>query len=137
MKATRTLVTLAALLTLATAAAAQETPRMGGVLKVATIGEPPSLDIPISTAVLTYEIMWHADETLFTYDAAFNPVPLLAETHAVTSQGLRHTITLRKGVKFHNGKETTAACTRTPRWPSSSSTAWASTSTSRSWTGPR
>jgi peptide/nickel transport system substrate-binding protein len=86
------------LLALGSDAAAQETPRMGGVLKVATIGEPPSLDIPMATAVITYEIMWHVNETLFTYDAAFNPVPLLADTHAVTDGGRRHTITLRKGV---------------------------------------
>jgi peptide/nickel transport system substrate-binding protein len=88
---------------------AQETPRAGGVLKVATIGEPPTLDIPNSTAVLTYEIMWHVNESLFTYDKAWTPVPLLAESHAVSDKGLRHTIALRKGVKFHNGKEMTAA----------------------------
>jgi peptide/nickel transport system substrate-binding protein len=90
-------------------ARAQETPRAGGVLKVATIGEPPTLDIPFSTAVITYEIMWHVNEGLFTYDQAFNPVPLLAESHVVSERGLRHTIALRKGVKFHNGKEMTAA----------------------------
>jgi peptide/nickel transport system substrate-binding protein len=90
-------------------APAQETPRMGGVLKVASIGEPPTLDIPMSTAVITYEIMWHVNESLFTYDKSFNPVPLLAESHAVADRGLRHTITLRKGVKFHNGKEMTSA----------------------------
>ena len=90
-------------------ACAQETPRMGGVLKVASIGEPPTLDIPMSTATLVYEIMWHVNESLFTYDKGFNPVPLLAESHTVTDKGLRHTITLRKGVKFHNGKEMTSA----------------------------
>ena len=63
----------------------------------------------MSTATLVYEIMWHVNESLFTYDRAFNPVPLLAESHAVTDKGLRHTITLRKGVKFHNGKEMTSA----------------------------
>jgi len=103
-------VLLLALLLFAPASApAQDTPRMGGVLKVATIGEPPTLDVPMSTAVITYEIMWHVNETLFTYDASFNPVPLLADTHAVTDGGRRHTITLRKGVKFHNGKEMTSA----------------------------
>jgi len=30
--------------------AADEKPRMGAVLKVASIGEPPTLDIPMSTA---------------------------------------------------------------------------------------
>lgn len=103
---------LAALLAIALPgpdAAAQDTPRAGGVLKVATIGEPPTLDMPMSTAVLTYEIMWHVNESLFTYDKGWNPVPLLAESHAVSQNGQRHTITLRKGVKFHNGKEMTSA----------------------------
>jgi peptide/nickel transport system substrate-binding protein len=39
-------------LALAAPSIAQETPRMGGVLKVAAIGEPPTLDIPSSTATL-------------------------------------------------------------------------------------
>src|SRR5262249_51915737 len=43
---------------------AQETPRMGGVLKVASIGEPPTLDIQATTTTLTYEIMWHVYEPL-------------------------------------------------------------------------
>jgi len=106
---TRALVVLLALLLLAPVAGAQETPRMGGVLKVATIGEPPTLDMPMSTATISYEIMWHANETLFTYDASFNPIPMLADTHTITDGGRRHTITLRKGVKFHNGKEMTSA----------------------------
>ena len=100
---------VAILIALVSPAAAQETPRMGGVLKVASIGEPPTLDMPMSTATLVYEIMWHVNESLFTYDKAFNPVPLLAESHTVTDKGLRYTIVLRRGVKFHNGKEMTSA----------------------------
>jgi len=45
-------------LALTSAAGAQETPRMGGVLKVASIGEPPTLDVQATTTTLTYEIMW-------------------------------------------------------------------------------
>src|SRR3989475_12331211 len=81
---------------------AQETPRMGGVLKVATVGEPPTLDIQMTTTVLTNEVMWHVHESLFTYDRSFSPVPMLAEAHAVSDRGLRHTIILRRGVRFHN-----------------------------------
>src|SRR5262247_4229606 len=88
---------------------AQETPRMGGVLKVATIGEPPTLDLQATTTVLTYEVMWHVYELLFTHDKAWTPVPHLAESAVVEDRGLRHVITLRRGVKFHNGKEMTAA----------------------------
>ena len=85
-----------------------ETPRAGGALKVAMIGEPPSLDMHWTTAVITQQIMWHVYETLYTYDKSFAPIPLLAEGHAVGDAGRRYTITLRKGVKFHNGKEMTA-----------------------------
>src|SRR5262249_41637799 len=103
------LAVLLVVLGLAPSAVADETPRMGGTLKVASIGEPPTLDMPMSTATLVYEIMWHVNESLFTYDRAFNPVPLLAESDTVSDRGLRHTIVLRRGVKFHNGKEMTAA----------------------------
>ena len=103
------LAALLVILGLTPGAVADETPRMGGTLKVASIGEPPTLDIPMSTATLVYEIMWHVNESLFTYDRAFNPVPLLAESDTVSDRGLRHTIVVRRGVKFHNGKEMTAA----------------------------
>jgi peptide/nickel transport system substrate-binding protein len=108
MKKTLILLAVATLLLGGTAADAQETPRLGGVLKVATVGEPPTLDLQATTTTLTSEIMWHVYESLFTYDRSWTPVPHLAEAHAVTDRGLRHTITLRRGVKFHNGKELTA-----------------------------
>jgi hypothetical protein len=60
---------------------------MGGVLKVAIIGEPSSLDIPMTTATLTYELMWHVNESLFTYDKGFLPIPLLADGDEVTDKG--------------------------------------------------
>ena len=41
------------ILALAATAAGQEQPRMGGVLKAAMIGEPPSLDLHWTTAVIT------------------------------------------------------------------------------------
>jgi peptide/nickel transport system substrate-binding protein len=99
----------ALLLISATAVHAQEKPRSGGILTVATIGEPPTLDLQATTTVLTYEIMWHVYEPLFAHDRTWTPVPHLAEAHVVSDKGLRQTITLRRGVKFHNGKEMTAA----------------------------
>src|SRR2546425_7819375 len=104
-------VLLTALATVPLAAGAQpsDTPRMGGVLKAAMIGEPPSLDLHWTTAVITQQISWHVFETLYTYDRNFVPIPMLAEGHTVTDGGRRYTITLRKGVRFHNGKEMTSA----------------------------
>jgi peptide/nickel transport system substrate-binding protein len=90
-------------------AGAQGPPRKGGELRVAMIGEPPSLDMQATTAVITREIGVNVFETLYTLDAKFQPVPHLAEGHEVADGGKRYTVRLRKGVRFHNGKEMTAA----------------------------
>ncbi len=89
-------------------ALAQDQPRTGGVLKVAMIGEPPTLDLHTTTAVITQQIMWHVFETLYTYDKQYNPIPLLVEGHTVTDSGRTYTFRLRRGVKFHNGRDMTA-----------------------------
>ncbi|HEU5324023.1 MAG TPA: ABC transporter substrate-binding protein, partial [Methylomirabilota bacterium] len=100
----------AALALLAAApATAQEQPRPGGVLRAAIVGEPPSLDLHWTTATLTQQITWHMYETLYTFDRDLSPIPLLAEGHAVAAEGRRYTIRLRRGVKFHNGKELSSA----------------------------
>jgi peptide/nickel transport system substrate-binding protein len=90
-------------------AVAQETPRAGGILKAAIIGEPPTLDTHTTTATIAYQVAWHIFETLYTLDRQYQPIPHLAESHAVSDGGRRYTITLRKGVKFHDGTELTAA----------------------------
>jgi peptide/nickel transport system substrate-binding protein len=97
---------------------AQETPRQGGILKAAMIGEPPTLDTHTTTATIAYQIAWHVFETLYTYDKQYQPVPHLVDSHAVSDGGRRYTITLRKGVKFHNGKELMAsdAAASITRW---------------------
>jgi peptide/nickel transport system substrate-binding protein len=88
---------------------AQEQPKMGGVFKAAMIGEPPTLDLHTTTAVIVQQITWHIYEGLYTYDKAYNAVPLLAESHTVADRGRAYTFKLRRGVKFHNGKELTSA----------------------------
>src|SRR5947208_1571081 len=94
---------------LATPLAAQEQPRMGGVFKAAMIGEPPSLDLHTTTAVIVQHITWHIYETLYTYDKNYNAIPLLVESHTVADKGRTYVFKLRHGVKFHNGKEMTSA----------------------------
>src|SRR5262245_62696712 len=99
---------LLALLCAARAVDAQPTreqPRFGGVLKVATEAEPPSLDPHWNSSFLTSFPKYHVFEPLFTFDGDLNAIPLLAEGHALAEGGRRYTITLRKGVRFHNGKE--------------------------------
>ncbi|MGH7354845.1 MAG: ABC transporter substrate-binding protein [Candidatus Rokuibacteriota bacterium] len=89
--------------------AAQEQPKSGGVFRAAMIGEPPTLDLHTTTAVIVQQITWHLYEGLFTYDTQYSPIPLLVESHAVSDRGRTYTFTLRRGVKFHNGREMTSA----------------------------
>src|SRR5438045_7694957 len=105
------LLTLALLFALVVPASAQqpEGPRTGGVFRVAMIGEPPTLDLHTTTAVIVQQITWHVYETLFTYDRQYNAVPMLVDTHTVSDNGRTYLLKLRRGVKFHNGKELTSA----------------------------
>jgi peptide/nickel transport system substrate-binding protein len=105
----KTTLTVLLMMLAAGPAVAQEQPRMGGVLKAAMIGEPPSLDLHWTTATITQQITGQIYEGLYTYDRNFAPVPMLAEGHTVSDGGRRYTITLRRGVRFHNGKEMTSA----------------------------
>jgi peptide/nickel transport system substrate-binding protein len=78
-------------------------------LRVAIIGNPPMLDIQGTTATLTSDIARHIYEGLFAFDANYKPVPDLVDTWSASEDGTEYNFTLRRGVKFHNGKELTAA----------------------------
>lgn len=86
----------------------ESSPRRGGTARIATTGEPPHLDPSRSTDTLVLLIGGHVYETLFTSDAEHRPVPLLAAGHDVSEDGLRHTVTLRRDVRFHDGQPLTA-----------------------------
>jgi peptide/nickel transport system substrate-binding protein len=92
----------------ATAAAAAEAPRRGGVLRVGNLGEPPALDAHWTTASITETLTNHIYEGLYSLDSTNRPIPMLAEGHAVSRDGLTYTFRLRRSVQFHNGKEMTS-----------------------------
>ena len=96
-----------ALVTAASALAA-ETPRKGGILRVGNLGEPPALDPHWTTASITETLTNHIYEGLYSLDREKKPIPMLAEGHAVSRDGLTYTFKLRQGIKFHNGKEMTS-----------------------------
>lgn len=76
---------------------------------LAMVAEPPTLDPMISTADLVTTIMQHVYETLYTFDANWNVVPMLAETlPKVSADGKTYQITLRRGVNLHSGRELTS-----------------------------
>ncbi len=83
-------------------------PRFGGTLKASVIGNPSALDAMVTTATINLYMGWHMYETLFTYDRLMAPTPMLVDTYTLSADGLTYTFNLRKGVKFHNGKEMTA-----------------------------
>src|SRR2546430_72375 len=91
------------------AAQQPEQPRAGGVFRVAMIGEPPTLDLHTTTAVIVQQITWHVYEGLYTYDRSYNAIPLLVDAHTVGDGGRTYTFRLRRGVKVHNGQELTSA----------------------------
>lgn len=75
----------------------------GGVINVATIGEPPTLDAMASTADLVGIVSQHIFETLYTFDKNWNVTPLLAASlPKISPDGKIYTIKLRSGVKFHD-----------------------------------
>lgn len=78
--------------------------RRGGTLRVALTGDLPNLDPVQTTDSMVLFVGGHMFETLFTWDADYRAVPLLAAGHDVSDDGLVHTIRLREGVQFHNGE---------------------------------
>jgi len=79
-------------------------------LNLAMVGEPQTLDPMASSADLVATIMQHVYEPLYTFDAKWNVVPLLAEAlPTISKDGLHYTIAIRKGVQLHSGRELDSA----------------------------
>lgn len=78
-------------------------------LNLAMVSEPPTLDIQSTPADLVCIIMQHVYEPLFTFDAKAALVPMLAESMPkISADGKLYSITLRSGVKLHNGRDLNA-----------------------------
>ncbi|WP_428424394.1 ABC transporter substrate-binding protein [Pararhizobium sp.] len=81
----------------------------GGIVNVATIGEPPTLDPMSSTADLVGIVTQHIFETLYTFDKNWKVTPLLAESlPEISADGKTYTIKLRSGIKFHDNTDMTS-----------------------------
>ncbi|QDY71004.1 ABC transporter substrate-binding protein (plasmid) [Qingshengfaniella alkalisoli] len=75
-----------------------------GVIDVAIIGEPPTLDPMMSTADVVSIVTQHFFETLYTFDENWAVVPLLAQDMPeISEDGLTYRIPLREGITFHDG----------------------------------
>lgn len=83
-------------------------PTTGGTLNIAYEGQPNTLDTTVTTAGATKDIGRPIYEALLTLNGNWEVTPQLAESYEVSEDGKVYTFKLRKGVKFHNGKEMTA-----------------------------
>jgi peptide/nickel transport system substrate-binding protein len=83
-------------------------PRRGGVLRIAHIGEPPTLDMHGTTAAITSHITYHIYEGLFALTSKYEPRPMLVDRWTASADRRTFTFTLRRGVKFHHGRDLTA-----------------------------
>ena len=97
---------LGLVLVLAAPALAQ---KKGGDLIVAQPAGTNTLDPHFTASAAARNMMLGMYETLVTIDENASPIPMLAARWEVLDNGLTYRFELRKGVRFHNGKEMTAA----------------------------
>ena len=99
--------------TAAPTAAAQAAPagqvKRGGTLTIAQELDPVSLDPHKSSNFSAVQGFEHVYESLTQYDDKLNVQPALAERWDVSPDGTQYTFHLRRGVKWHDGKEFGAA----------------------------
>jgi len=79
--------------------------KKGGDVVIAMVQAPPSLDAHVTSAQAARNVTLHIYETLYARDENAKPVPELAEGVKISEDGKTYVFALRKGVKFHNGKE--------------------------------
>jgi len=89
--------------------AAAQQPKRGGTLNMVVLPEPPNLMAALDTSIPVQSVSAKIHNGLLNYDKDFNPQPELATQWEVAADGLSITFKLRPGVKWHDGKDFTAA----------------------------
>jgi peptide/nickel transport system substrate-binding protein len=84
--------------------AAEEKPKPGGRLTYGTLKDITTTNPFRNTFSTDYEMRSLMFEGLTGLNKDSDVVPCLAESWAISEDGLVYTFTLRRGVKFHNGK---------------------------------
>lgn len=84
------------------------TSKYGGQVIVAIPQDLDYLDLHLAEAAGTREVMFNIFEGLLKVNTEGGLNPAIAESYEISEDGLTYTFKIRKGVKFHNGKELTA-----------------------------
>ncbi len=84
-------------------------PRRGGTLNLLVDPEPPTLLTIAHTAFNSLLVSAKVTEGLLSYDFNLNPKPQLATAWSVSPDGLEYSFTLRRGVKWHDGRDFASA----------------------------
>jgi peptide/nickel transport system substrate-binding protein len=87
-------------------AASKAQPKTGGTMRVGRAGDFLHFD-PFFAVTVNLPMYRQLFNTLAVYDEKLQPQPQLAERWQLSEDKQRLTFTLRKGVKFHNGRELT------------------------------
>jgi len=85
----------------------KDKPHSGGVLRIAA-QSPQSLDPIHSRNYWESEIVLQIFDSLLRFDPYLNLAPALAQDWQVSADGITYTFHLRKGVRFHDGREVVA-----------------------------
>ncbi len=83
-------------------------PKHGGTVNMLIHPEPTSLAAIATTAGPVVLVSGKVLEGLLTYDFSLEPQPQLAESWSATEDGKKYVFKLRKGVKWHDGKDFTS-----------------------------
>jgi len=79
------------------------------VLKAKVHADLKNIDPIWTTAYITRNHGYMVYDTLFAMDASFEVHPQMADSYEVSDDGLTYTITLRDGLKWHDGTAVTSA----------------------------
>jgi len=84
------------------------TPKYGGSYRRPLVNNPSTLDPHLITDIYGHTVAQQMFDGLVQYDGSLSIVPAIAQSWKGSRDGLSWTFFLRKGVKFHNGREVTA-----------------------------
>jgi peptide/nickel transport system substrate-binding protein len=112
-------------------------PRLANAADSAALRFVPQADLAVldpvfTTAYVTRNHAFMVFDTLYGIDEAFNPQPQMLAGHTVENDGKLWKLTLRPGLKFHDGER----CWPRMRWPASSAGRLAMPSGPRCWRSP-